>query len=187
MLIEELKREVEKRLPSRRVAHVFRVAETATALASLYSVDQEKVEIAALCHDIAKAMERDKLRSIIEDNGMDRRYLSYPHELWHAPAGTVIAKKEFGITDEDILNAIMYHTTGRRGMSDLEKLIYIADLIEPGRDFAGVEDLRLIAQLSLDDAMKASISHSLQYLIVQQAMIFPDSLECYNEHVQKED
>ncbi|QTD41637.1 bis(5'-nucleosyl)-tetraphosphatase (symmetrical) YqeK [Sporosarcina sp. Te-1] len=185
MLIEELKREVEKRLPSKRAAHVFRVAETAIALARIYSLDIEKVEIAALCHDIAKAMDRDQLRSIIEDNDVDQRYLSFPHELWHAPVGAVIAERDFGITDEDVLHAIRYHTTGRKGMSDLEKVIYIADLIEPGRDFAGVEDLRIIAQVCLDDAMKASISHTLQYLIGQQAMVFPDSVECYNEHVER--
>ncbi|MBB4825788.1 putative HD superfamily hydrolase involved in NAD metabolism [Sporosarcina luteola] len=185
MLIDELKREVDKRLPSKRAAHVFRVTETAAALADLYSIEVEKAEIAALCHDIAKAMDREQLQTILEENGMDRRYLSFHHELWHAPAGAIIAKKEFGITDEDVLHAIMYHTTGRKGMSDLEKVIYIADLIEPGRDFPGVEDLRLIAQISLEDAMKASISHTLQYLIGQQVAIHPDSVECYNDHVKR--
>ena len=66
---------------------------------------------------------------------MDFRLLSFHHELWHGPVGAIIARNEFGIEDEDILNAIRFHTTGRAGMSTLEKLIYVSDMIEPGRNF----------------------------------------------------
>ena len=73
---------------------------------------------------------------------IDYRLASFHHELWHGPVGAIIARDEFDITDEDTLNAIRFHTTGRAGMSLLEKLIYVSDMIEPGRDFPGVEHIK---------------------------------------------
>ena len=177
--------ELENRLPSKRFEHVLRVAETAKELAGRFGIPVDKAERAALFHDIAKFMEPSEMRRLIEDNDEDRRLLFFHHELWHAAAGRIIAEKEFGVKDPDILNAIRYHTTGRAGMSALEKLIYIADLIEPGRSFPGIEELRKSADLHIDEAMKACIAHSVLYLIERRAAVFPDSIECYNEHVQK--
>ncbi|MCM3743417.1 bis(5'-nucleosyl)-tetraphosphatase (symmetrical) YqeK [Sporosarcina luteola] len=180
-----LKMELEKRLPRKRYEHVLRVTETAKELAARFGIPAHKAEQAALFHDIAKFMEPSDMRRMIEENGEDVKLLSFHHELWHAAAGRIIAKKDFGVEDQDILNAIRYHTTGRAGMSDLEKLIYIADLIEPGRDFPGIAELRNAANLHLDEAMRACIVHSVLYLINRQAGVFPDSFECYNEHVQR--
>ena len=125
------------------------------------------------------------MRKIIENSEEDRKLLSFHHELWHAAVGRIIAEEEYGVKDRDVLNAIRFHTTGRAGMSTLEKLIYIADLIEPGRDFPGIENLRNIANQSIDEAMKACIVHSVAYLIERRVAVFPDSIECYNEHVQR--
>lgn len=177
--------EIEKRLPRKRFEHVLRVTETAKELAARFGVPVDKAEQAALFHDIAKFMEPSNMRMMIEDNGEDVTLLSFHHELWHAAAGRIIAEQEFGINDPDVLNAIRYHTTGRAGMSVLEKLIYIADLIEPGRSFPGIEELRNTANLQIDEAMKACIIHSVLYLIDRHAPVFPDSIECYNEHVQR--
>ncbi|MFS0689804.1 bis(5'-nucleosyl)-tetraphosphatase (symmetrical) YqeK [Sporosarcina sp. 179-K 8C2 HS] len=177
--------ELEKRLPRRRFEHVMRVTEKAKELALRYSVPVNKAEQAALFHDIAKFMEPADMRKLIEENGEDKRLLSFHHELWHAAAGRIIAEEEFGVKDLDILNAIRYHTTGRPGMSVLEKIVYIADLIEPGRNFPGIEKLREAAELQIDEAMKACIAHSVLYLIDKRAAVFPDSIECYNEHVRR--
>ncbi|WP_252502887.1 bis(5'-nucleosyl)-tetraphosphatase (symmetrical) YqeK [Sporosarcina sp. Marseille-Q4943] len=177
--------ELEKRLPRRRFEHVMRVTEKAKELASRYNVPVDKAEKAALFHDIAKFMEPADMRKLIEENGEDKRLLSFHHELWHAAAGRIIAEKEFGVKDMDILNAIRFHTTGRAGMSDLEKLVYIADLIEPGRNFPGIKELRNAADLQIDEAMKVCIVHSVLYLIDKRVAVFPDSIECYNEHVQR--
>lgn len=185
MLIEPLRIELEKRLPQKRFEHVLRVTETAKEMATRYGVPTDKAEQAALFHDIAKFMEPSEMRRLIEENGEDARLLSFHHELWHAAAGCIIAEKEFGVKDPDILNAIRFHTTGRAGMSALEKLIYIADLIEPGRNFPGIEELRHTAKQQIDEAMKACIVHSVLYLIDRRAAVFPDSIECYNEHVQR--
>lgn len=185
MNVEKLKNEVSKRLPLRRFEHVLSVVETAKKLAEHYEVDVEKVELAAYLHDIAKFMEQEKLREIIVKENGDQRILSFHTELWHGPAGAEIARDEFNIQDEDILNAIRYHTTGRANMSAIEKIIYIADLIEPGRKFTGSDRLREIATENLDDAMGACVQHSLQFLLSKSVAIYPDSLECYNEHMKK--
>lgn len=180
-----LKKELEKRLPRKRFEHVLRVTETARELADRFGVPADQAEQAALFHDIAKFMEPSEMRRLIEENDEDCRLFSFHPELWHAAAGRIIAEKEFGVTDPDILNAIRYHTTGRAGMSVLEKLIYIADLIEPGRSFPGIEELRKSAELQIDEAMKACIAHSVLYLIERRSAVFPDSIECYNELVQR--
>ncbi|MCG7345070.1 bis(5'-nucleosyl)-tetraphosphatase (symmetrical) YqeK [Sporosarcina sp. ACRSL] len=177
--------ELEKRLPSKRFEHVLRVTETAKKLALRHGVSVDRAEQAALFHDIAKFMEPAAMRKLLEKNEEDRMLLSFHHELWHAAAGRIIAMEEFGVTDPDILNAIRFHTTGRAGMSTLEKLIYIADLIEPGRNFPGIEELREAAEQGIDVAMKDCIVHSVLYLIDRRAPVFPDSIECYNEHVQR--
>ena len=95
------------------------------------------------------------------------------------------ASREFGVKNQDVLNAIRYHTTGRAGMSRLEKVIYVADMIEPGRNFPAVEQLREIAIENIDQAMGACIHQSVQFLVSKRVPVFPDSIDCYNEHVTK--
>jgi predicted HD superfamily hydrolase involved in NAD metabolism len=176
-----LKDEVARRLPAGRFAHVLRVAETAVILADRFGEDKEKAETAALLHDVAKAMPKEELRQIVEEEGDPARVLGFHHELWHGPAGAVISHKEFGITDTDILAAVRFHTTGRAGMSRLEKVIFTADMIEPGRTFPGAEKLREEARHSLDAAVLACSAHNLQYLAGVRAAIHPDTLRCYND------
>jgi predicted HD superfamily hydrolase involved in NAD metabolism len=89
------------------------------------------------------------------------------------------------VEDEDVLNAIRYHTTGREAMSDLEKVVYIADLIEPNRKFSGVEELRQLKDRGLDVMMEASVKHSIEFLVSKNQPVFPDSLKCYNYFVQQ--
>lgn len=181
--MEHIKQELQRRLTPSRYEHVLRVAETVKPLAIHYGVDEERVVRAALLHDIAKNMERSKLREWLVSGQADERLLGYHHELWHGPVGAMIAKQLFQEDDEEVLNAVRYHTTGRAQMSDLEKIVYIADLIEPGRDFPGIESLRAVSMDSLDEAMKQCIAHSIQYLASKRVAIFPDSFECYNEYM----
>lgn len=185
MDVEQLEKEVAKRLPLRRFQHVLRVTETARNLAQHYDVDIKRVEVAALLHDIAKFIDKDELRVVLVNENCDERLLSFHHELWHGPVGAIIAREQFQVVDDDILNAIRYHTTGRANMSAIEKVIYIADLIEPARDFPGVDYLREIATDNLDFAMGACIQHTLQFLISKSTTVFPDSITCYNEMMLK--
>lgn len=181
----DIKKELEKRLTRDRFEHVLRVVTYAKSLAEKYGVSVEDAEQAALFHDIAKCMEKETLRQLLRESGADQRLLHFHPELWHGPVGAYIAREEFGVTNEDVLNAVRYHTTGRAQMSRLEKVIFVADLLEPGRQFAGVEQLRVLAGESLEVAMETSICHSMSYLVSRKAVIFPDTLDCYNEHVSE--
>lgn len=185
MELDQLKTELLNRMPVARYEHVLRVTEVAGKLAQKYGVSVAAAEQAALFHDIAKFMEKEALRLILVKENVDDCLLSFHHELWHGPVGAIIASQEFGITDQDVLNAVRYHTTGRAGMSMLEKVIYIADMIEPGRDFPGVDQLRETATEDIHMAMGACIHQSVQFLISKKVPVFPDSIDCYNEHVIK--
>ncbi|MDN7245821.1 bis(5'-nucleosyl)-tetraphosphatase (symmetrical) YqeK [Planococcus shenhongbingii] len=181
MMIEKVK----ERLPENRYNHVRGVVETATVLAEKFNVPVEKARVAAILHDVAKFSDREWMKSILISENMDPLLLEYHAELWHAPVGAYMARTEFGIDDEDVLNAIKYHTTGRQGMSDLEKIIYIADLIEPTRKFSGVEELRQLAEQGLDVMMEASVKHTIEFLVSKNQPVYPDSLKCYQYFVQQ--
>lgn len=178
-----LQTELEKRLPVKRYDHVMRVVDTAKQLANIHGLSEKKAELAALFHDIAKAMDKTELLHLLKEAQPDPRLFSFHHELWHAPVGALIASKDFGIDDEDLLNAIRSHTTGRAGMSQLEKLIYVSDMIEPGRVFPGVDQLREAARCDLDTAMTECIVHSIKHLVEKRVAIYPDSIDCYNDNL----
>jgi predicted HD superfamily hydrolase involved in NAD metabolism len=184
MEVEQLKIEIAKRMPKERYEHVLRVTETAKRLADKYQLPVFKAEQAALFHDIAKFMDKTDLHHVLNTENEDTRLFSFHYELWHAPVGAIIARDDFGMSDADILNAIRYHTTGRANMSPLEKLIYISDMIEPGRNFPGVDELRAKAEENLDTAMEACNYQSVQFLVNKKVPVFPDSIDCYNEHVK---
>ncbi|MGO1059014.1 bis(5'-nucleosyl)-tetraphosphatase (symmetrical) YqeK [Planococcus sp. FY231025] len=176
---------VKKRLPEKRYIHVIGVMATATELARRFGVPEPKAQVAAILHDVAKFADRDWMKSIIIKENMDPLLLDYHAELWHAPVGAYVASYEFGVQDEDILNAIRYHTTGRAGMSDLEKIIYIADLVEPNRKFAGVDELRQLKEQGLDVMMEASIKHTIEFLVSKNQPVYPDSLKCLNDFTKQ--
>ncbi len=180
---EVIKNELAKRLTLERYEHSLRVADTAIQLAKTHRLSESKAELAALLHDVAKCKPKNELKKWLMENLHEKKIFSFHHELWHAPVGSLIAKEQFSIDDEDILNAICYHTTGRANMSSLEKLIYVADMVEPGRVFPNVEQLREVAKTNIDKAMKDCIVHSMQYLVRKKSTVYPDSLDCYNEHI----
>lgn len=183
--MERIKAELRKQLTKSRYEHVLRVATLAKVLAEKYGVPVEDAEYAALLHDIAKCKDKETLHRLLQEANGDDRLFHFHHELWHAQVGAMIAEKQFGIINQDILHAIRFHTTGRANMSTLEKIIFVADLIEPGRDFPGIEQLREQANDCIDAAMAACIVHSISYLVSKRAAIFPDSFDCYNEYMLK--
>ncbi|KYG58028.1 bis(5'-nucleosyl)-tetraphosphatase (symmetrical) YqeK [Planococcus maritimus] len=176
---------VKERLPEKRYNHVLGVMNTAVALAKVYGVPEEQARIAAILHDVAKYADRDWMRGIIEKENMDPLLLDYHHELWHAPVGAYLAAYEFGVADQEILDAIRYHTTGRAAMTDLEKIVYIADMIEPSRKFPGVERLRAMKNDGLNQLMEASIRQSIEFLTSKNQPVYPDSLKCLKHFEQQ--
>ena len=171
---------IKTRMPEKRYIHTIGVMNTAISLAQKYGENMKAAETAAILHDIAKYADEDWMRQIVREHNLDSRLVDWGSEILHGPVGAWIAQTEFNITNEDLLNSIRYHTTGRPGMSKLEKIIYVSDMIEPNRKFDGVEKLREVANSDLDLAVKACTCHTLAYLINSEQQIFPLSLECYN-------
>lgn len=178
--------EVQKRLTEKRYIHTLGVRDTAIHLAEKYGADKEKAEVAAILHDIAKYEDVDAMRAIVRERKLDERLLPWENEILHGPVGAEIVKDLFHIEDEDILNAIRYHTTGRVNMTKLEKVIYVADMIEPNRKFVGVDRLRQIAEEDLEEAIKECITHTLTFLVASRQLIYPLTIECYNDLMRKE-
>lgn len=177
---------IEDRMPEKRYIHTIGVMETAIRLAHQYGEDPKKAEIAAILHDIAKYADVKWMKKIVLEQQLDARLLDWDAEILHGPIGAWIAQTEFHINDEAILNAIRYHTTGRANMTVLEKIIFVADMIEPNRKFHGVEELRAFAEANLDNAFRACVTHTLSFLVASQQAIYPVSIECYNSLMREE-
>lgn len=171
-----------QKLSFKRFQHTLEVAETAKLLALKYGADEEKAFIAGLLHDIMKDASKEEQLNIIEKSDIILTYSEKANsKLWHAIAGAAYLREELGINDGDIFNAVFYHTTGRAGMSLLEKVIYIADYISADRTYNGVEEMRRLTQESLEDAMLYSLEFSIKNLVDAGQVIHTGSVDCYNE------
>lgn len=175
---------VKAELTNERYIHTIGVMETAVTLAKLFHVDVKKAEIAAIFHDFAKYRPLEEMKRIILENNMPRELLEFNSELWHAPVGAYLVQTEVGIQDEEILNAIKYHTSGREKMAALEKIIYVADYIEPGRKFPGVDEVRGLAKENLDAALLKAVQNTIQFLLKKNQPIFPMTFLLYNELIK---
>ena len=164
--IDKINAYLKENLIENRYNHTLGVVETAKSLAKLNGVDLKKAEIAALAHDVAKNMPIESMRKIIEENNIELPYetIQTP-ELWHSIVGPIIASEIFEIKDEDILNAMRWHTTGRENMTTLEKIIYMADMIEPKRSFPGIETLRRATFEDLDKGLLMGLNQTIKYLL----------------------
>lgn len=176
---------VKKQLTEHRYIHTIGVMETAIELAKRYGADEKKAELAAIFHDYAKFRPKEEMRTIIIEHNLGTDFLHYGTELLHAPCGAFLVEKEVGINDRDILLAIRYHTTGRPNMTLLEKIIFLADYIEPNRNFPGVDEVRELAKTDLNLACIASLKNTIQFLLKKEVTIYPDTLNTYNELVRE--
>ena len=159
----DYKARVKTMLSEKRYAHTLGVAEAARSLALHYGADPERAEVAAILHDCAKELP-------------DAR----ESKLLHAPLGASIAEKEFGVTDRDVLDAVRYHTTAKADMGLLTKIIYIADYIEPNRDYDGVSIMRELAYSDLDKAILMGLDFTISDLLAQGKTIHTDAVEARN-------
>ncbi|WP_168120609.1 bis(5'-nucleosyl)-tetraphosphatase (symmetrical) YqeK [Paenibacillus sp. HB172176] len=174
---QEMIDRVSKEMPERRWRHTEGVMATAIKLAERYGEDPERAELAAILHDVAKYWGIEKQKSIIVDNGLRGDVLLYDKELWHAPVGAWVAEHEYGVEDKGVLDAICYHTSGRSGMTKLEKIVWLADYIEPGRDFPGVDAIRTLAESSLEEALLAALNATISFLAAKEKKIYPLTIE----------
>lgn len=186
MIREELLNQVKEQMTAHRFIHTMGVASTAVILAARFGADPEKAELAGLLHDYCKFWDKSKMQEIMErEEAIPSLLLQYDKELWHAPVGAVVAKQELGVEDQDVLNAIGYHTSGRPGMSKLEKILWLADYIEPGRQFPGVDEVRELAEHHLDAALVKALSNTITFLMKQKKRIYPLTFETYNDLVYR--
>lgn len=164
--LKKLRKEMEKAQNAKRFEHTLGVEYTAAALAMRYDCDVKSAQIAGLLHDCAKCLSDEKRLSICEKNHIPITELERRNPfLLHAKAGAYLAQKKYGVSNSDILNAIRSHTTGRQGMSTLEKIVFIADYIEPGRKHApNLEQVRKLAFTDLDGALVKILGDTLNYL-----------------------
>ena len=164
--IDVIKLKLQSTLTDQRYTHSVNVSETAVYLADKFDVNRYNALIAGLLHDCAKDIPDDiKLLSCKKYNIKIDKTMAQQPDLTHSFLGAKIAQKEYGINDGDILNAIRYHTTGRGKMSALEKIIYLADLIEPDRKpFKSLEKIRQLAYEDLDRAMLCSLRECMKYV-----------------------
>lgn len=182
----ELIRTLEQELSYKRFIHTLSVAGTASSLAMCYGADLEKAETAGLLHDCAKCMDVRKMQKVCEKAGLTvSSFETDSGSLLHSKAGSVLAAEKYGITDPDMINAIRYHTTGRPGMSLLEKIIFVADYIEPGRFTA--KNLPLIRRLAfsdIDEALMKILYDTLVYLNSTGLVVDPMTQKTYDYYKQ---
>ncbi|HBJ1648581.1 HD domain-containing protein [Clostridium botulinum] len=185
--IEEIKLYLKENLKSNRYNHTLGVVETAKKLAEVNKISIEKAEIAALAHDVAKNLSLQKMQSIIEKNNIELTNTEKENSnLWHSIIAPIEARNKLKIDDEDILDAVRWHTTGKENMSILTKIIYIADMIEPGRDFPGVEKIRQTTFENLDEGVLLGLTESMKDLLNRNLIIDLNTIKARNYFLLKE-
>lgn len=181
MNLEALREATRRQMPDKRWKHTLGVVDTAIQLAKRYDGDPDKAELAALLHDYSKAWAIDRMEAIIRERHLPPELLDHDKELWHAHVGAWAVATEHGIADEEVLDAIRYHTSGRENMTKLDKIVCLADYIEPGRDFPGVDKLRKLAKHNMEEALIAAFGSTIEVLVERGKRIFPLTVLARND------
>ena len=181
MTSDEITEILRAELKPKRFKHTLGVMKTAREMAALYGADEYEAQRAGLLHDNAKALSLERMREIANNAGLKiSADESETASLMHAPVGAYLAKARFGETDENVIDAIRFHTTGRPDMTALEAIIYLADMIEPNREeFDGLDDLRQLARRDLYRALEMGLAMSTSYVIKRGQKLFTRSQKAY--------
>lgn len=179
--LEKMKKRVSSHLDKERYEHTLGVMYTAGAMAMRYHVDLEKALIAGLLHDCAKGLSSDKKLKLCEKYQLTVSESERKNPgLLHAKLGAYIAKTKYGIDDMEIVDAIAYHTTGRPEMTLLDKIVYIADYIEPNRNEApNLDEVRALAFQDMDACLYVILKDSLAYLETKNEVVDPRTEQTY--------
>ncbi|EHJ08237.1 bis(5'-nucleosyl)-tetraphosphatase (symmetrical) YqeK [Staphylococcus simiae] len=182
MNIEKAKSLIKEKLPDKRYQHSLRVAETAMKLAEIYDGDVRKAELAGLLHDYCKYDDLGKMYQIVRQYDLGNDLLSYGSEILHGPVAAAVMEHQFNVKDDEVLLAIKYHTTGRQQMTKTEKLVFIADYIEPERTIPGVDEIRDMAynQGSLDNTIYQISKRTVLFLIQKDITVYNATINCLN-------
>lgn len=161
LYLDPMLTELQKALSRERYRHTLGVEQTAVTLAERYGEDPEAARVAALLHDCARCLDSAEMRRLVGERAGE----SALRALMHAPAGAQLARQKYGVEDERILSAIRWHTTGHEGMTRLEKIIYLADFVEPNRpNYPGLSELRAEAFRDLDRAVRMAAESTMRYV-----------------------
>lgn len=185
MDIQEIKTKVQQNLSEKRYMHTIRVCELAKRIAEKTDVSIEEVEKAALIHDYLKETPKEKLQQYIASTNDPAQVLNAHPILWHGPAAAEIATDEFGITNQRIMDAIRYHTTGRPHMNAVEEIVFIADYMEPARSFPGIEDVRNAAEKNIKQGIALALGNTIIHLVRQSVKVHPLTFEAYNAYIDQ--
>ncbi len=190
---EQLIEAVRGQMPEKRWLHTLGVMETAVRLARQYGADERKADLAAIMHDTAKYWEIGRLERMIHEAPNTDRYfhpdyvLRFDRQLLHAPVGAYVAETEYRIADPEVLDAIRYHTTGRERMTLLDKVVCLADYMEPGRDFPGVQQIRALAEQDLNSALIAGFDSTISFLLQKGKTVFPLTIMARNSLIEEDE
>lgn len=189
MKLEKMRSLLQKALPEKRFLHSVAVYESALELAKAHRVGKEtseKIAVAALLHDCGREVPTKESVAKAKELGLfpDPVECNQPI-LLHSKLGVIYAQKKYGVKDEEILDAIAFHTTGKADMSVVAMIVFLADMVEPGRAFPGVEELRRLAVKDLEEAMLAAYANTTGYLLENGLLIHPRCIEGYNQLLLK--
>ena len=170
---------VKRRLPPKRLKHTADVVCTALKKAKELGLSEDKVFTACALHDCAKYVDEKDVEGFI-------REIDVPQPVVHAFLGEYICRHQLKITDEEILDAIKYHTSGKPDMSTLAKLVFVADMIEPGRDYEGVEELRaLYEKQDFEECFRKCLQEEVQHLLNKKQYIYKATLDAYDYYLKE--
>ena len=176
-----------EQVPESRLHHILRVEKMAHELGSYHQLDRTKAQLAGLMHDLAKNFKPQVLWKMANEAGLpvDEVLEAHPH-LLHADVSAIVARKEFGVQDDQILQAIANHTLGTPGMDELSCVIYLADSLEPGRgNTPELESLRMLCKENLERAVWQTADYSIQHLLAAGRLIHPRTISTRNWFLQK--
>jgi len=182
---EALVNRMQEQMSDFRFTHCLRVEEVSRGLAAEYGADVAKAGLAGLLHDYAKERSDQEFIDEIKSKQLDPDLLNYNNAIWHGIVGAEIIKDELNIADEDVLNAIRRHTVGSTHMTQVDKCVFVADFIEPKRDFPGIDEARKYAEKSLDSAVAYELKHSIEHLVDKNREIYPATFDSYNYWISK--
>lgn len=170
------------RLNKNRFAHSIGVANTAVELAKRFGVDVDKTYVAGLLHDCAREFENDQLPVEAAKRSVPINEVEYAVPLLlHAPIGAVMVKEDYGVDDPEIIQAIARHTVADKNMSPLDKIIWFADMIEPHRNYPGVEDLRRLArEAPLDQMFLEGLNQTITFVVSKGSLVHPKTIDARN-------
>lgn len=184
--MKRIKEKVKGKLKKKRFLHTEGVVDTAVELCKIYGIDSQKAIVAGYLHDYTKYMKKDEIEEILSKEKIELKEVE-KHNLFlvHGYTAAVVARDEFGVDDEEILDAIRYHTFGRINMTTFDMIMYVADAIEPEREYEGIEDLRKLARSDIERAYLKALDHSIKYVVDKGQMIHPNSIESRNAILMK--